>query len=200
MLEQLDLGRRGRLDLIRGAIDTRLHTPSRVPAVAALAAGGLWTFAGAGVVSQPVPPEWPGYLLEALPLAIVAIVAGGLATIGCWATSSDAASRPGTLAILIALAGHVLWIVALAAAFVGFGYGTPTAVAQDIAAVGSLLVGVGLLRAGEGWLGGLVAIGAAVMVFAWPIAWLAFGLAWTIVEVVLLMRFDPDRAPPSRFA
>jgi hypothetical protein len=200
MLEQLDLGRRGRLDLLRGAIDARLHTPTRVPAIAALVAGGLWTFAGAGVVSQPVPPDWPGYLLEALPLAIVAILAGGLATVGCWATRSDAAGRRGTLAILVAIAGHVLWVVALAAAFVGFGYGTPTAVAQDLAAVGSLLVGVGLLRAGEGWLGGLVALGAALMVSAWPIAWLAFGLAWTIAGVVLLTRFDPERAPPSRLA
>jgi hypothetical protein len=152
------------------------------------------------VVSQPVPPDWPGYLLEALPLAIVAIVAGGLATVGCWATRSDAAGRRGTIAIVVAIAGHVVWVVAIAAAFVGFGYGTPTAVAQDLALVGSLLVGVGLLRAGEGWLGGLVALGAALMVSAWPIAWLAFGLAWTIAGVVLLIRFDPERAPPSRFA
>jgi len=63
-----------------------------------------------------------------------------------------------------------------------------------------MLVGIGLLRAGEAWLGGLLALGAAVMVFAWPVAWLGFGLAWTLVGALLLARADPTRSPPSRFA
>ncbi|HEX5822988.1 MAG TPA: hypothetical protein VFY18_00890 [Candidatus Limnocylindrales bacterium] len=200
MLEELRLGPRGRFDLVRGAIDARLHAPTRLPAIAALLAGGLWTFAGAGVVAQPTPPDWPGYLLESLPLALVAVVSGGLAIVGCWATRSDDAGRPGTVAILLALAGHILWIVALVAALVGFGYGATTALAQDMAAVGSLLVGIGLLRAGDGWLGGLLALGAALMVFGWPIAWLGFGLAWTLVGALLLSRFDPNPSPPSRLA
>jgi hypothetical protein len=201
MLEELHLGLRDRFDLARGAIDAHLHTPTRVPALAALLAGGLWTFAGAGVVAQPTPPHWPGYMHEALPLAIVAVGAGGLATVGCWAIRSDDAGRPGAIAVLLAITGHILWVVALLAAFAGHGYGAPTAIAQDIAAIGSLLVGIGLLRAGEGWLGGLLALGAALMVFAWPVAWLAFGLAWTLVGAVLLARFaTPSGSPPSRFA
>jgi len=200
MLEQLHLGARGRFDLARGAVDAHLHAPTRLPAFAALIAGGLWTVAGAGIVAQPTPPDWPGYLFEALPLAIVAVAAGGLAIVGCWAIRSDDAGRAGTVAILLALAGHVLWIVALASAFAGFGYGATTALAQDLAAIGCLLVGIGLLRAGEAWLGGLLALGAAVMVFAWPVAWLGFGLAWTLVGALLLARTDPSRSPPSRLA
>jgi hypothetical protein len=200
MLEQLHLGMRGRFDLARGAIDAQLHAPTRLPAVAALIAGGLWTVAGAGIVAQPTPPDWPGYLLEAVPLAIIAVAAGGLATIGCWAIRSDDTGRPGTLAILLAIAGHVLWAIALASVLVGSAYGAPTAIAQDLAAIGCLLVGIGLLRAGEGTLGGLLALGAAFMVFGWPIAWLGFGLAWTLVGALLLARDDPSRSPPSRLA
>jgi hypothetical protein len=129
VLEQLELGPRGRFDLARGALDAHLHAPTRVPAVAALLAGGMWTFAGIGIVAQPTPPDWPGYLVEALPLAIVAVVSGGLATVGCWATRSDDTGRRGTVAVLLAVIGHVLWAAALVAAFVGLGYGPPTAVA-----------------------------------------------------------------------
>jgi hypothetical protein len=200
VLEQLDLGPRGRFDLARGAIDAHLHAPTRMPAIAALLAGGLWTFAGVGIVAQPTPPDWPGYLIEALPLAIVAVVSGGLAAVGCWAIRSDDAGRLGTVAVLVAIAGHIVWVIALGCALVGLGYGPPTAVAQDVAAIGTLLVGIGLLRGGEGLVGGLLAFGAALMVFAWPIAWLGFGLAWTLIGVLLLVAFDPQRSPPSRFA
>lgn len=200
MLEQLRLGPRGRFDLARGAIDAHLHAPTPMPAIAALLAGGLWTFAGVGIVAQPTPPDWPGYLVEALPLAILAVASSGLATVGCWAVRSDDSGRPGTLAVLLAIAGHLLWVIALGSALVGFGYGPQTAVAQDLAAVGSLVVGIGLVRAGEGRLGGLLAVGAALMVFSWPIAWLAFGLAWTLVGALLLGRFDAGRTPPSRLA
>ena len=200
VLEQLELGPRGRFDLARGALDAHLHTPTRVPAIAALLAGGMWTFAGTGIVAQPTPPDWPGYLVEALPLAIVAVASGGLATVGCWATRSDDTGRPGTLAVLLAVVGHILWVLALVAAFAGLGYGAPTAIAQTLAALGCLVVGIGLLRAGEGPLGGLLALGAAVMVFAWPLAWLGFGLAWTLVGALLFVAFDPDTSPPSRLA
>ena len=96
VLEQAALGWRDRLDLARGAIDAHLHTSSRLPAAAALATGGLWTFAGAGVVAQPAPPDWPGYLVETLPIALIAVATGGVATIGCWARRSDHAGRRGT--------------------------------------------------------------------------------------------------------
>ena len=47
--------------------------PSRTPAVAALVGGGLWTVVAAGVLFQPAPPDWPGYLLEVVPTATLAV-------------------------------------------------------------------------------------------------------------------------------
>jgi hypothetical protein len=199
-LEQLDLGSRGWLDLIRGAFDARLHTPSRAPAAAALVAGGLWAFAGAGVLAQPAPPDWPGYLLESLPIAIVAIAAGGLATIGCWARRSDSAGRAGTLAITLAIVGDAAWIAALAAAWFGLGYGSAIAVAQGLGAVGALLVGLLLLRSNDAGLGAILVLASALMMFAWPAAWLGFGLAWTLVGALLFARAEPDGLPPTQLA
>ena len=68
--------RRGdRRDLVRGALDAWLHPPepSYLPALAALLGGGIWTMAAARVVSQPVHPDWPGYLMEVVPFAIVGL-------------------------------------------------------------------------------------------------------------------------------
>lgn len=200
LLEQFKLGPRGRLDLVRGAIDARLLEPTRLPAVAALLAGGLWTVAGAGIVVQPAPPDWPGYLLELLPLAMVAVAAGAVATTGCWVRRRDAAGRAGTFAIGSAIAGHVLWLAALATAFVGLSYGPVTAVAQDLGALGCLLVGFVLLRTGDERIGGLLILAPALMMFGWPIAWLAFGLAWTLVGILLLTRTASTGPSSPRFA
>lgn len=200
VLEQFRLGPRGRLDLARGAIDARLNALSPLPAAAALLAGGLWTFGGAGIVTQPAPPDWPGYLLETLPLAMIAVAAGGVATLGCWARRRDAAGRMGVVAIWCSIVGHVAWFVALAAAFVGLGYGPVTAVAQDLGAVGCLLVGIVLLRTGDERIGGLLVLAPTLMMFGWPAAWLAFGLAWTLVGVLLLVRPESDAPSSPRFA
>lgn len=116
VLEQAHLGRRARLDLARGAIDARLHAASRLPAAAALLSGALWTIAGVVVVGQPAPPDWPGYLIDILPLTIVAVVAGLFAIIGCWARQSDGGGRVGAAGALLALAGHIGWALALGAA------------------------------------------------------------------------------------
>jgi hypothetical protein len=194
MLAVLDLAaidRRGRLDLVRGAIDAHLHTPSRLPGVAALVSGGLWTFAGAGIVAQPAPSDWPGYLLESLPIAIVAVATGGFAIVACWARRSDRAGRIGNVAVWLAVAGHALWLVALVVALLGIAYGTPTAIAQDLGAIGCLAVGIVLLRSGDEWLGGLLGLAPAFMVFGWPVAWLGFGLAWTTVGVLLVTGAEP---------
>jgi hypothetical protein len=199
MLEQFRLGPRGRLDLARGAIDARLMAPTRLPAVAALVAGAMWTFAGAGIVAQPAPPDWPGYLLETLPLAMIAVAAGAVATIGCWARRRDGAGRSGTVAIGLAVAGHIAWLVALAAALIGVEYGAVTAAAQGLGAIGCLLVGVVLLRSGDERIGGLLVLAPALMMFGWPAAWLAFGLAWTLVGVLLLVGPEPVTPSTPRF-
>ena len=196
VLELAHLGPRGRYDLARGAVDAHLHSPSRLPAVAALVTGGVWTAAGTGVVIQPAPPDWPGYLLETLPLAIVAVSAGLLATIGCWARRSDRAGRSGSVAIGLAVLGHIAWLAALIVALTGIAYGPLTALAQAAGAVGCVAVGLVLLRAGDEWLGRLLVLAPAFMLFGWPAAWLGFGLAWTIAGVLLWTGMEP--AEPRR--
>jgi hypothetical protein len=200
MLEQLRIGPRAQLDLVRGAIDARLHSPTRLPAGAALISGGLWTFAGAGIVAQPVPPDWPGYLLEALPLATVATALAGLATIGCWARRSDRGGRAGTAAIGLAVLGHVAWIVALVAAWLGGPPGSATVAAQTLGALGSVLVGLLLIRWGDDRIGTVLVVAPAVLLFGWPFAWLGFGFGWTLVGVFLLSEPAPDQSLPTRYA
>jgi hypothetical protein len=199
-LEERRIGVRDRFDLGRGALDAWLHQPSRAPAFAALAAGGLWTVAGTVVVAQPAPPDWPGYLLETLPVAVVATILGGLATIGCWARRSDAAGRAGVIAVALAVVGHVAWIAALVAAWLGVSYGAQTIAAQAAGALGSVLVGLVLLRSADERIGALLIIAPAIMLLGWPVAWLGFGLGWTLIGVLLLAMPTPDEPMPMGFA
>lgn len=200
MLEDLRPGRRARFDLVRGALDARLHGPTRVPGVAAILAGGLWTVAGAGIVAQAAPPDWPGYQLDALPLAMGAVVAGAVATVGCWALGSDAAGRPGTAAVLLSLVGHVAWFAALIVAATGGPYGAETAVTQALGVLGTILVGLILLRGPAVPIGALLVLGATPMLFGAAVAWLILGLAWTLVGTLLLARVDRDGSFPARLA
>ena len=185
VLEQRELGPRGRLDLVRGALDAWLHRADRAcPRSRRCSGGGLWTFAGAGVVAQPVPPDWPGYLVETLPLALVAVVAGlrrHVGLLGCaerrgrasrrrrgprWRSSATSSGRPRS-----------------SRRSSGSAYGPPTAVAQ-----------AARRRSGACWSGSSSLAGGrradrrparrsapAVVLFGWPVAWLGFGLAWTLV-------------------
>lgn len=191
MLEQVRLDGRGRLDLLRGAIDARLHGSARIPAVAALVAGGLWTWAGTTVAGQPAPPDWPGYTIDVLPLAIVATGAAVPGVIGCWAKRSDVSGRAGSLAIAIAVLGLLLWVAALSAALTGIGYGWQTAAAQAVGILGLVLVGLATLRAGEDQMGALLVLAPPLMLIPWAGSWLMFGLGWTLVGWVLLTRPEP---------
>jgi len=179
VLADMPIDRRARVDLLRGAIDARLHAGSRLPAAAAFLSGATWTIAGVAVVGQPVPPDWPGYLLEILPLTIVAVAAGLVGIVGCWARRSDSAGRLGTLGALLALAGHVGWAALLAATVVDAGLPQATVVCQAIALVGCLLIGLVLVRTDDLPIGATILLSTAAMLFGWPVAWLIFGLAWT---------------------
>ena len=196
VLEQAQLGRRARLDLVRGAFDARLHAGSRLPAAAALLSGATWTIAGVAVVGQPTPPDWPGYLIDILPLTIVAVVAGLFAIIGCWGRRSDGGGRLGAAGALLAFAGHVGWTLALAATLAGTGPSLLVAACQAIALTGCVLVALVLVRSEDLPIGAAILLASAAMFFGWPAAWLGFGLAWTIVGVLLLARPEPS-APPS---
>jgi hypothetical protein len=200
VLEQAKLGRRARLDLVRGALDARLHSSSRLAAAAALVSGATWTIAGVAVVGQPAPPDWPGYLVDILPLTVVAAVAGLIAVIGCWARRSDGGGRLGAAGALLALTGHVGWALSLAALIAGSGSGLLVAVCQAIALRGCVLVGLVLVRTEDVPIGAAILLASALMFYGWPAAWLGFGLAWTVVGVLLAARPEPSAPSSPGFA
>lgn len=200
VLEQAHLGPRARLDLARGALDARLHAASRLPAAAALLSGALWTISGVAVVGQPAPPDWPGYLIDVLPLTVVAVVAGLVAIIGCWARHSDGGGRLGAAGAVLALAGHVGWALSLVAVLAQTGSSLLIVACQAVALTGCVLVGLLLVRSEDLPIGAAILLASAAMFFGWPAAWLGFGLAWTIVGVLLLARPEPNAPRSPGFA
>lgn len=171
-----------------------------MPAAGALLGGAMWTIAGVAVVGQPAPPDWPGYLVDILPLTIVAVVAGLIAVVGCWARQSDIGGRLGAVGALLALTGHIAWAVALAATLAQTGSGLLIVACQAIALTGCVLVGLVLVRSGDLSIGVAILLASAVMFFGWPAAWLGFGLAWTAVGMLLLARPEPSAPPSPGFA
>lgn len=189
VLEAGPLRARDWLDLARGALDAWLHpaTPSRVPAIAALVGGGLWTMVAAAVVFQPVPPDWPGYLAE---IVLPALVAAGfllVATLGCALRAGDRVGRTMIVAAGVSAIGYVTWMAALAGTVAGLTDGPTLAAAQTLAMIGTILVGAMLVQAGDESVGLLVVAGPVAMLIPWTPTWLAFGAAWTAVGIVLEM-------------
>lgn len=173
---------RGRLDvdLARGALDAHTHplTPPSPPAIAALIAGIAWIVAGLASVTQPVVPDWPGYLLETLPVGILGAVAA-LRTVTVMALRSGLdAPRTTTASVVLAVIGHIGWIVALVIALIGGPYGAITGAAGSAAAIATVLVGLTRHRADDHPAAeGLVLAGGAMLVPS-PIAWVLAGAAW----------------------
>ena len=68
---------RARLDLARGAWDAHAAPmiPPRIPLIAALVAGVAWIVAGLASATQPIAPDWPGYLGAPLPIGLLGAVA-----------------------------------------------------------------------------------------------------------------------------
>jgi hypothetical protein len=186
---------RGRdvLDLARGALDARLHppVPSRVPAVAAIAAGGVWTVWSLLILTAPAPPDWPGYVQEMLLSALAVVAVLVLAVAGAWLRLGDDATRFERVSIGLALAGYGAWFVMLVAAMAGIAYGAPTAVASTAAAVGTMFVGFSLMTVDDTRVGALVAIAGVGLLVPYTIGWLVFGLGW--VAAGFAMFEDPRR-------
>lgn len=187
LIDVAPLRLRDRVDLVRGALDAWLHppAPSRVPAVAALVGGGLWTVAAAAVVFQPAPPDWPGYIVEIVGLALLAAGFLLVATLGCALRAGDRGGRAMSVAVALTIAGYIAWIGALAATAAGVLDGPSLAAAQTIAMLGSTLVGAVLVRAGDEAIGFLVLIGPVAMLIPWTVSWLVLGASWTAVGCVL---------------
>jgi hypothetical protein len=191
LLEQGGLGVRDRLDLIRGAVDAHLHPnqPSVLPVIAALTAGALFTAHAIALASQPAPLDWPGYLIDALPLALLGVALLLPSMVGLWLRLGDADGALGRLGIVIALAGHGAWFAALVAAALAIDYGPLTAAAATVAMVGTSMLGLALAGSGAAMLGGLL-VGAALAGVAPPTpGWPLFGVAWSAIGFRLLLDF-----------
>lgn len=184
---------RARVDLLRGSIDAWLHPrrPSRIPSVAAFVGGAAWTAAGAFVVVQPVPPDWPGYLVDVLPLTMVGVGAILVATIGLWLRLGDGAGPWARIALDLAIAGHLVWFAALGAALVGMDYGLSTVIASTTAALAAVAVGACLLRAGDDRVGVALVVTPVALLLTSPAAWLAFGLGWAVIGRLQSARSEP---------
>ena len=144
---------------------------------------------------QPVPLDWPGYLEEALPLVILAVLALLPAIVGLWLKLGDADGPLGRLGLVVGVSGHVAWLVALLAAAMRVDYGPVTAIAATVAMAGTAALGVALVGHARITLGVLVA-GAALAGVAPPaIGWPLFAVAWTAVAATLVIQFARGDAP-----
>ena len=57
-----------------------------------------------------------------------------------------------------------------------------------------------LLRSADEPIGSVLVIAPAIVLFGWPIAWLGFGLGWTLVGALLLAWPEPVDPLSSGFA
>lgn len=182
LLEQRPLDASARIDLLRGALDAHLGGDGRRSfrgAAAMLVAGAAWTIAGAASVTAPTPPDWPGYLVETLPVAVVgaiaALVAGLALARRAWPTSGA-----GLEATVIVLAvAHLAWVALLLMALVGGPYGAVTAAGQSAAALTVIAVGLIHVRMGRRPSGEFALLAGVAWLVPSPAAWLAGGAAWT---------------------
>jgi len=191
LLEDAGEKRRVGLDLARGAADAWLDCSAGLAGPTALASGALWTLAGVIVVGQPTPPDWPGYIVEIVPLTMAAVAVGLISIVALWSRHRDLAGRSGALGVALALFGQVAWFVTLGAAVLG---------AASSGLVDSYLrtrqrprqaAAFQLAKSADLRASGAVTLGSSAMLFGSPIAWLGFGLAWTIAATVLLRPVDP---------
>lgn len=178
-----------RADLLRGAVDAWLHppVPSRFPAAAALLGGGLWTAIAAWVIAQPVPPDWPGYLVEMLAAAMLSVVLVLVALLGIAIRGFDTADRPMCVLAWLAIAAYVAWLLALLGAMTVTADGPTLAATQAIAMLATVAIGVALIRVGDEWIGALVLVAGVTMLVPWAGTWLTFGAMWTAIGLALVI-------------
>ncbi len=192
LLGERPFGWRARLDVVRGALDAHLHPrqPPRIGLLAPLVAGLAWIAAGLATVVEPVPPDWPGYLVWTLPLgAIGALAVLRLVTIVGRRSGLRAPSVAGP-ALLVAIAAHVAWIAALVIAIAGGPYGALTAAAQSIAGVATVGIGLVRWRDGDHPLAEAVLVAGGALLIPSPASWIVVGAAWLAAAIVAGRRRD----------
>ena len=186
---------RTRVDLVGGALDAHVHplTPPSPPVVAALIAGLAWMAAGLFSAVQPLVPDWPGFMLETLPLGALGAAAALRAVTQLGRRSGLDAPRGTAVALVLAVVGHVLWIAALVGASLGGPYGAITGGAGACAAVGIVLVGLMRSRVGDHPTAEGMVVAGGLMLVPSPIAWVAAGAAWIGLAVALVRPLRPLR-------
>jgi hypothetical protein len=181
---RLDL--RARLDLLRGAFDAHLRGPDpekapRLGTAAALVAGGAWTIAGIASTGGPTPPDWPGYLVATLPVALTGVVAVGVASLGVARLAWTSSGSSVEVAVVGTVVGNLAWAIALVVAVLGGPYGAITALAQSMAAIAMAGLGLALLRADVHPIGEAVVVAGALLLIPTPAAWVVVGGLWTVI-------------------
>jgi hypothetical protein len=200
VLDERPPGLRARLNLVGGALDAHLH-PWWVPAwpIVAAGIGGIaWTFAGAIALGQPVPPDWPGYLTETLPLFLATVPLLALAALGASTRLGDRDPTVVRLGRPIVVVAALAWTVLLAIATANLGAGAPLALAATGVAAGTLLLAIALLGAGDWRPGGVLLVAALALVV--PATWspVAYGAAWVAVAVAEIVDPRPRGGPAPR--
>ena len=186
---------RSRLDLARGGFDAYVHplTAPSPPVVAALIAGVAWVGAGLFSALQPLMPDWPGFMLETLPIGALGAVAALRAVTQLGRRSGLDAPRGTARALVVAVVAHLLWIAALVGASLGGPYGAITGAPGALAAVGTVLVGLMRSRAGDHPTAEGLVIAGGLMLVPSPIAWVAAGAAWIVLAIVAIQPVRPLR-------
>jgi hypothetical protein len=175
---------RDRLDLLHGALDAHVRGAGGRPVVAplaALVAGAAWTMAGAAVLSLPTPPDWPGHVLETLPLAFVGSATLLLAIIGLARRAWSSVTIGLEVALLVTVLAGIAWVATFASAVIGGPYGVITAAGQTAAALAAIWLGVAMQRAGAHPFGTIVVVTGGALLVSGPLAWLALGALWTAI-------------------
>ena len=185
VLEDRVIDLRTRLDLVRGALDAHLH-PIEAPAtpvVASVIAGVAWIVAGFAAATEPLLPDWPGFLVETLPIGLIGAVTGGRVLLAVGRRSGLGGPRGTGLALAIAIFGHGLLILTLVVALLGGTYGAITGAALSIAGIGTVLVGLIRARADDHPASEALAIAGAAMLIPSPVAWPLAGVAWIALAI-----------------
>jgi len=200
LLETRPPDARARLDLVRGAFDAHLRSPEPGPGprrtvVAALIAGAAWTIAGVASVGGPVPPDWPGYLDSTLPVAVVGALAILIASLGVARLAWSSSGPSLELVVLASVVTHIAWAAALVVAALGGPYGAVTAIAQTVAAIATIGIGLALIRANVHPIGEAVVVAGAVLLIPTPAAWLIVGAFWTGIGLWQAVEARSDDSP-----
>ncbi len=186
---------RDRIDIVRAALDAHLHppNPSLLPGITALAGGLAWLGGAWQIAALPAPPDWPGYLMASLPLAIISVLLLAVASVGCWLRLGDRSGRLGMLAVVLAFGGHIAWGVVLVAVLAGLVYGAPVALVSYAAGAGAVLIGFALLRAGDWPIAALLVAAPVFLLIPAGWGWVAHGMAWAAIGAVHLAGVTGDR-------